>query len=320
MSTLYLDRRETSLKREGRAVVVYQGGNRHASVPMGLLDRVVMRGSVALDTGLLGALAEAGIAVTLLSGRQGRGQAMLLGRGHGDARRRIAQYRAYDDAQWRARWSRRLVHHKLVSQLRLLRHALTRRPDLRLALTRGTDALGRILLDVRDPRADLDRLRGLEGAAAAAYFAAFTQMFAPTLEFTGRNRRPPRDPVNACLSLGYTLLHHEAVQASHGAGLDPLIGFFHELAYGRESLASDLIEPLRARLDEWVWGLFRERVLRAEHFSTDAGACLLDKGGRAAFYREYETFAPPLRRLLRRVLARVVKALLGDLESPPGAA
>jgi CRISPR-associated protein Cas1 len=157
--------------------------------------------------------------------------------------------------------------------------------------------------------AGLNTVRGLEGAAAAAYFAALATVFPPALNFTGRNRRPPRDPVNACLSLGYTLLHFEAVRACHGAGLDPLLGFFHDPAYGRESLACDLIEPLRPRLDAWVWGLFRNRLLRAEQFVTDKGACLLNKSGRQVFYASYEVFVPKLRRYLRQQAYRLAREL-----------
>jgi len=144
---------------------------------------------------------------------------------------------------------------------------------------------------------DIERLRGIEGAGASAYFGGFTQLFAPALEFTGRNRRPPRDPVNACLSLAYTLLHFETVIACHGAGLDPFIGFYHEPAYGRESLACDLVEPLRPRVDAWTWELFRSKTLRSDHFSSEQqNGCLLDKRGRKLFYAEYERFIPPLRK------------------------
>jgi len=89
-------------------------------------------------------------------------------------------------------------------------------------------------------------LRGLEGAGASAYFEGFADLLPDRLKFSGRNHRPPRDPVNAMLSLGYTLLHAEAVLALYGAGLDPFIGFHHGLDFGRESLACALVEPLRA--------------------------------------------------------------------------
>jgi CRISPR-associated protein Cas1 len=101
------------------------------------------------------------------------------------------------------------------------------------------------------------------------------------------------------------------VRAAHGAGLDPLLGFYHEPAYGRESLACDLIEPLRPRLDGWVWGLFRERRLRAEDFVMDKGACLLAKEGRQTFYAGYEYWVPPLRRYLRRECYRLANGLNG---------
>ena len=161
-----------------------------------------------------------------------------------------------------------------------------------------------------DADLSLPRLNGIEGAAAAAYFAAFTQVFPPSLGFTGRNRRPPRDPVNAALSLAYTLLHFEAVQACWMNGLDPYVGFYHEPAHRRESLAADLIEPLRVHIDRWVWRLFADRDLRVEDFVHDNGACLLKKEGRALFYARYETLAPPLRRLLRRYGLVVARRLL----------
>jgi CRISPR-associated protein Cas1 len=157
----------------------------------------------------------------------------------------------------------------------------------------------------------LDSLRGVEGAAQAGYFRAYTSLFPEALGFHGRNRRPPRDAVNACLSLGYTLVHFEAVRAAHSAGLDPHLGVFHELAFGRESLACDLIEPARPAVDAWVWELFRTRALRVEHFTVDKGACLLEKTGRARFYERFEPLLIGVGRGLRgscRLLARALRS------------
>ena len=160
-----------------------------------------------------------------------------------------------------------------------------------------------------EPGLGVGQLRGIEGAAAAGFFQGYTQLFAPTLTFSGRNRRPPRDPVNAALSLGYTLLHAEAVHAAHTAGLDPMIGFFHELDFGRASLASDLIEPLRPQVDQWVWDSFRSEWLRPEHFGREGDACLLGKAGREHFFSAYERFARPRRRLLRRWCGKLAGGL-----------
>ena len=181
--------------------------------------------------------------------------------------------------------------------------ASRRRPDQQYALHKASATLKGIADRLKAPGCEalpLDSLRGLEGAAAAAYFNAYTRLFPESLGFHRRTRRPPRDPVNACLSLAYTLLHFDAVQACHGAGLDPLIGFYHDLYHGRESLASDFLEPLRPYVDRWVRELFRTRQLEAGAFRQDGDACLLDKHGREVFYKAYETFANPRRKLLRR--------------------
>jgi len=158
-------------------------------------------------------------------------------------------------------------------------------------------------------RVHLSRIRGLEGACAAACFRAYSALFAESLNFLSRNRRPPRDPVNAALSLAYTLLHYDAVRAAHAAGIDPFVGFYHGPAHGRESLACDLIEPLRPRVDEWIRTLFRDRVIRGEHFTVDKGACLLGKAGREHFYAAWEGFAPLHRHHLRRQCAMLVAAM-----------
>jgi CRISPR-associated protein Cas1 len=313
MSTLLLDRRGLALKREGNTLALYLEGRRHGSVPLHLVERLVLRSSVTLDSALLAHLADAGIGTLVFGGRRGRKQAIVLGTAHNEAARRIGQYRRYDDRPWRSVWSRRLVRHKLRRQLHLLRRATGERPDLRKPLV---DAVGRLqqALDKLGPgqNADIEHWRGIEGAAAAAYFRAYTHLFAPALSFRGRNRRPPRDPVNAALSLGYTLLHFEAVNAAHAAGLDPLIGFYHELAFGRESLASDLIEPLRPRVDAWVWRQFSSRRLRVDDFVYDGEACLLGKSGRKDFFAGFECFVRPLRRLLRRFCTRLAARLAQD--------
>ena len=308
MTTLFLDRKDLSLRLDARRLVIDEPGQKPRAVPLTLLERVVIQGRIGLDSALLGALGEQGVSVLLLSGRHSRRRGLMLGSGHADARRRLAQYDLTSKMELRLGWSRELVSGKLRAQRRLLDDALHTRADLRKALTDGMAQIDSARAGIASA-ADLNVLRGLEGAAAAGYFGAFTRLFPGQLNFTGRNRRPPRDPVNACLSLGYTLLHVEAVRACHGAGLDPLLGFFHDPAYGRESLACDLIEPLRARLDRWVWALFRSRDLRKEHFTEDKGACLLQKTGRRVFFAGYETEAPSLRRYLRRTSYRLARAL-----------
>ncbi len=308
MSTLFLDRKGIRLKRDGRAIAIYENDQRTGTLPLGMIDRVVVRANVLLDSGVLGALGEARVGLLVFGGRSGRRQALIGMPGGGDALRRVNQVRRHDDPEWSDRFAQRLVRHKVAGQNRLLRIALQARPDQRYRLSKGLDTLAHVLQSLSFP-VDRHRLRGLEGAAAAGYFQAFTHLFAPSLGFDGRKRRPPPDPVNAALSLAYTLLHFEAVTACLSVGLDPQIGFYHELAHGRESLASDFIEPLRPRVDRWIWELFRTELLTADHFRKEQGGMRLGKTGRQIFYGSYEAWVGPCRRALKRGAQRLVKSI-----------
>jgi CRISPR-associated protein Cas1 len=311
MVTLVLDRSNLELRTDGNALAVYEGGERHGSIPLKLLERVILQGAIRLDTGVLGRLAEAGVPTVLLGARSSRRVAFLIGPAHNDAAIRLAQFQKALDGGWCGAWSRRLVRAKAQGQLRLLREALGERPDARKAIFDAIEQVQTVIgmLGEEHESVDVSRLRGFEGACAAAYFRAYGALFADSLNFRGRNRRPPRDPVNAALSFAYTLLHFDAVRAAHAAGLDPIVGFYHRPTYGRESLACDLIEPLRPRVDGWIRTLFRDRVVRVEHFTVDKGACLLGKAGREHFYAAWESFAPLHRRWLRRQCAALVSAL-----------
>ena len=310
MATLVIDRSNIEVRSDGAALAVYESGELRGSVPLKLVDRVVLQGTIHLDTGVLTRLAEAGVPTVLLGGRSSRRMATLLGPAHRDASVRLAQFQSALDPAWCDAWSRRLIMGKTRGQLKLLQAALAGRPDARKPLFDAIETIEAALQSIADaPDLPTASIRGIEGACAAAHFRGLAALFADSLGFHGRNRRPPRDPVNAALSLAYTMLHFDAVRASHAAGLDPLVGFYHRPAHGRESLACDLIEPLRSRADAWVWTMFRERTLREENFTVDKGACLLGKAGREAFYAEYERFAVFPRRWLRRHCAVLARAL-----------
>ncbi|MCK6426812.1 MAG: CRISPR-associated endonuclease Cas1 [Burkholderiaceae bacterium] len=319
MSTLLLDRAGLEVRRDGNALALYEAGERRGSVPLALLERCVIQGvQTRLDSGVLLALAEAGVTTVLFSPRAGRRVATVLGPAHNDAAVRLAQALRCADAPWCAQWARELVRAKLARQRRVLRQWLAARPDARKPLADALAAVDAALQRLADAAAQPDSapdaaaLRGIEGAAARAHFAGLAAVLPPALGFAGRNRRPPRDPANVCLSLGYSLLHVEAVQACWMRGLDPLLGFYHRPAFGRESLASDLIEPLRAAVDLWAWELLRSRRLREEHFSFDRGACLLGKAGRSIFYAAWAGDVPPLRRWLRLRAAALARQLRGE--------
>lgn len=328
MTTLFLDRRDAVIDSEAGTLLVRTPDGGLARIPLAHVDRVVLRGPARLTTAAISAIAGADAGLLVLSGRRSQPVATILGRPHADAAIRLGQMRLALDAASRFAVARVIVRRKLLSQARTLTAAAVRRPDRRLPVGRGLAAVRSALTNLRDrPPQDAAALSGLEGAAAAAYFAALATLFPPSLEFSGRNRRPPRDPVNAVLSLAYTLAHAEAVREAHLAGLDPAIGFLHALAPGRPSLACDLVEPVRGLIDRFVWQLFAEETLRKPHFARDGEAVLLGKAGRLAFYTAWEAAAAPLRRALRRGLRPLVAACrraaadlpweTGDAAEPP---
>lgn len=312
MGTLFVDRKNTALDLQGAVLAVRAVDAPVRAVPLELVDRVVLRGDVRLSARVLTGLALHGVPVTMIGGRKADRVAFVTGVAHADVRLRVTQVRRLDDEVFNRTWCARVVHAKLRGQRRLLKGAMERRRDVRVHLLRAVQRLDacteRTLVGL-----SVDGIRGVEGAGAAAYFRAFTRLFPPSLGFATRVRRPPTDPVNACLSLGYTLLYGLAVEACHAQGLDPMLGYLHRPAHGRASMACDLMEPWRTKVDLLVWRLFRQRRLRAEHFGRERhGACLLNKEGRARLYPAWAMLAQPLARAMRRH-ARLAVGALGDL-------
>ena len=117
---------------------------------------------------------------------------------------------------------------------------------------------------------DLNQLRGIEGDAASVYFDVFPYLILnqkSDFPFNGRNRRPPKDAVNAMLSFVYTLIANDVASALETVGLDPYVGFLHALRPGRTSLALDVMEELRAYLgDRLVLSLINRRQVTAKDF------------------------------------------------------
>lgn len=317
MSTVYIDHRDADIDIDGDRLVVRSAGERKGTVPLRLIDRIVVAGSARLTTRLVTRLRSLGIGLLVLGHRLSRPVGFVPAAG--DAALHIAQCDLARDQAARLRLARPLVARKIESEAALLQSLIDRgRGDRRLLMHAH-----RQLIDAADRlRAAaaglvLSALMGHEGAAAAAYFPAFATAFAPALGFSGRNRRPPRDPVNVCLSIGYTMLHAEALRAASGEGLNPDIGIYHDLKPGRESLACDLVEPVRAIIEGFVHDLFADGVLRAENF-TGGGAtgCTLGKAGRTAFYRAFEEIAAePIRQQAAAEAATFARAIRSGFDN-----
>lgn len=320
MPTLYVDRRDAAVAYRDGAVEIRAPGAPPSHVPLRGLERIVVVGSATVSTGLLAQCWSAGVALLILSGRRGEATARMVGGLHNDAAIRVEQCLASRDPAATAAFSARIVTAKLAVQARVLRRLGDRRPGGRAIVRPGLEAIGNARTRLRTEDAlDRDVVRGLEGAAAAAYFSCLAAFFPPGLGFDRRRRRPPPDPVNAALSLGYTLATFEAGRQAQIAGLDPAVGALHTLGHGRESLALDLVEPVRPLVDEWVQGLFRDRTLTGDHFTTAPdGAVLLGKAGRRHFFGAWDARVPTLSRLLRLAAREAVRSLRARIAEGAG--
>ncbi len=311
----YIDRKQAELKLDGSTIAVYAGGERVGTVPLAPLGRIVMVGDLVIHTPVFHRLAGQGVDVVFLSGKRQRYRGRLIGSLHRHARLRLRQYEL-SAGPFALDCARAWIGKKLGGQLGLLKDMAEDRPAERRAALRAVEVVGQVAEKV-PVAASLESLRGLEGGAAAAYFGALSQLFRDGLGFDGRTRRPPRDPVNALLSLTYTLVHYEWVRECELIGLDPLVGFYHQLDYGRESLACDLTELSRPEVDRWVWDLFRVRHFTERDFSTEGerAGCYLKKAARGRYYQAYEEWAVARRSAMREEVQALARSIL-DGEDP----
>jgi CRISPR-associated protein Cas1 len=176
---------------------------------------------------------------------------------------------------------------------------------------------------------ELPELLGIEGNASAIYFKSFNYMLKSGLDFDfqRRSRRPPADPTNAMLSFAYSLLTADLMSAIQTVGLDPYVGFFHQLKYGKPCLALDLMEEFRPIIaDSVVITLINNRRIKPEDFTQSHGGWYLKEHGRKAFYAAYEarkneTITHPVfkykltfRRAMELQVRLLAKYLTGEIE------
>lgn len=294
------------------------------------LQHISLFGNIQITTQTIHILCEENIPLTYFS--MG-GWFYGLSRGHSlkNIHSRIAQFRRADDPLFCLTLAQQFVHGKIRNHRTLLMRNHTQPPpETLLRLKRAADDA------LTAP--SLPSLLGIEGAAAAEYFAHLSGMLKnsdhelpglalpePTLtfDFTTRNRRPPTDPVNAMLSLAYSLLAKDATIALLSCGLDPYLGFYHQPRAGRPALALDLMEEFRPLIAEsTVLSIVNNRMLKPQDFITAGHSVNLTPAGRKTFFLAYEkrmqsTITHPLfdyKVSYRRALELQARILMRTLE------
>ena len=293
LNTLYVTTEGAFLRKDGETVAVEIDGTTRTRLPAHLLGQIVLFGETAMSPGLMVHAAETGLSVAWLT-YSGKLAGRLEGPQTGNVLLRRAQHRATDDPAAALPVARAVVAAKVANQRALLRRHLRDYGDTPGATE--VDAAQRRLADAARHALDapnLDALRGMEGDAGNAYWAVFPFLIRngdPAFAFTGRNRRPPRDAINAVLSFLYALAALDARAACETHGLDPQMGFLHRDRPGRHSLALDLMEEVRAPLcDRVTLSLVNRRQLKPGHFERqETGAVLLNDEGRKLVLTEWQ--------------------------------
>ncbi|RRR78335.1 MAG: CRISPR-associated endonuclease Cas1 [Candidatus Viridilinea halotolerans] len=243
MPTLYVIEQGAVLACDGERIEVRREDAVLGSIPLIKLDDIVVFGNVGLSTPAIKRLLDRGIEVVFLT-TDGRYHGRLVGEVTAHVALRQAQYARAADAAWALDQAQRFVAGKIRNQRAVLHRFTRNRSNPPAEAERAAAELDYELQRV-GRTTKINALMGLEGSATARYFRGFRALIGDEWQFTSRQRRPPPDPINVLLSLGYTLLTHKAHGAVQAAGFDPYLGFLHQVEYNRPSLALDLIEEFR---------------------------------------------------------------------------
>lgn len=281
LNTLYVTTPEAYLSKDGLNVVVSVKQEEVFRIPAINIEGIVTFGYMGASPGLMKLCSDNGIALTFLS-PNGRFVSRVQGQTKGNVLLRKKQYLLSDDPVWSLSVARLMIAGKIQNYRNILKRYIRDYGE-----NEKVNASVKVLeVAKRDALTATDKsvLMGYEGMASNAYFEVFPELLLNQKQdfpFHGRNRRPPKDAVNAMLSFAYTLLANDMAAALETVGLDPYVGFLHSIRPGRTSLALDMMEELRAYLgDRFVLSLINKKQMTIKDFLLQAtdGVVMTDKG------------------------------------------
>lgn len=331
---LYVHTAGTFVSKKDETLVIKEKGKAIGEARLMDVHHLAVFGPVQVSSAVVQVCCERDIPISYFS--MG-GWFFGMTRGHGlkNVFTRIEQFSAAKDDTSRVELARQFVHGKIRNQRTLLlrNHVEPPKPTLR-----ALKNLANTVLFQNAPGSIL----GVEGTAARYYFESFAGMLKPrepgsenadsdqrlAFDFDGRNRRPPRDPVNALLSLAYSLLAKDCTIAAYSAGFDPYVGFFHQPRFGRPALALDVMEEFRPLVaDSVVLRLINNQMVEPSDFIVTGDGVGLTAKGRKTLFQCYEKrlqdavthpvfgYRVSYRRALELQFRLLAKVLIGEIES-----
>jgi len=293
LNTLFVTQPDVYLSLDGDNIVLVKEQEKLGRLPLHNLEAVISFGYTGASPALMGYCAERNISLSFFT-MNGRFLARVIGESNGNVVLRKKQYAVSADEVLSAKIARNFIIGKIYNHKWILER-WTRDYPLRIDVAQFkavSQQLSELILQVRTCE-DLQRLRGLEGQAAASYFKLLDSMVLQQKEdfyFHSRSRRPPLDNVNAMLSFAYSLLANDVTSALEGVGLDAYVGFMHRDRPGQASLALDVMEELRGvYADRFVLSLINKKMVSKEDFlRKENGAVIMKDEARKKFLAAWQ--------------------------------
>ena len=327
---LYLNAQGTRVGKSAEVLQIKDREDKKVEVRLREICQLNVMGNVQLSTQAVQGLCEAGIPICYFS-QGGWFYGITTGLNSKNIFLRRTQFRLAEEEWFALLLARQLVAGKIRNQRTMLQRN-------HIEPSAETLAALKWMAEAAESAREMDELLGIEGNAARLYFQGFGGMIKVDdeekdksqfrFDFAGRNRRPPRDAVNALLSLAYSLLVKDLTISCYAVGFDPYLGYYHQLRFGRPALALDLMEPFRPLIaDSAVLAAMNTRMVVPKDFVQAGPAVSLSANGRKALFRAYELRMDSLvthplfeyrvsyRRLLEiqaRLLARVLEGDIGE--------
>ncbi|MCL6479842.1 MAG: CRISPR-associated endonuclease Cas1 [Peptococcaceae bacterium] len=287
MSTVYVCEQGAIIKKSGQRIVVARDRKVLLEIPVFKVKRVLLYGNVQLTSQAAALLLDSGVDVNFLT-FGGRMRGRLTSTLSKNIFLRLAQYERWKDKAFKSSFAAAVVRGKLKNMHSFLLRFRRNHPEADFAAALA--GIEKTLEQIKNKDLSVEDLFGLEGNCSRLYFEAFSIMVRGEMGFEGRNRRPPTDPVNSLLSLGYTVVSNELASVLEAMSFDPYLGFYHGLRYGRKSLALDLVEEFRQPLvDAFTLSIVNRRVFTADDFEKRPdGALYLAEEAFKKYFEQYE--------------------------------
>jgi len=285
MSTVYILEQGTKVEKKSKLLIVKKDEKVLLEIPEFKVERVFIFGNVQLTTQAIKFLLESGIDTAFFT-IYGKLVGKLISIDSKNIMLRLAQYKAFNNEEFKLLIAKNIVEGKIKNMRTVLQKYNRNHPE-----TNFSDLINELenYINELKYKTRISTVIGIEGCASATYFKAFGKMFRRELQFTVRSKRPPKDPINALLSLGYMLITSEMFSIVSAMGFDPYLGFLHSVEYGRQSLALDLIEEFRqVVIDRLTLEIINKEILKEEDFEEKEGGIYLKEDSMRKYFEHYE--------------------------------